>query len=477
MKILSNKNLNSSSNSSPLSSENSHALSETTMEKEPEETDNLYVSIQEKLAALPGEPHKAQPTTIFRVPLSFHKGRETLYEPSVVSIGPFYRGREELKAMEEHKWWFLRDFAYRNPKIPVEVYLEEMRTLEVKARQCYNESINLSSDDFVEMLLLDGCFILEYFLKYEEKTMDALCDVGWGAPTIMSDLLLLENQIPFFVIHKLAYIFSGPKNPLNCESICEILVEKLFPLLPYQEMLKPTELSCNEIHHLLHFYYLSLMPKSYNNIQEKPSLKRPLSWLWMQIPKQNKRRSSSVIIPCADELHDAGVKFKRNSSACMFHITFENGVMEMPLFVLDNTIQTIFTNLVAFEQSQIMKYRIFTSYVVLWNMLVDTGKDVSLLEHRGILELVQHNEEQAADFFNDLADCWTMDYNDHHYMRLFEKLQEFYGSAWNRSRARLMQDYFNNPWSSISVMAGFFLLILTVVQTYYTVYSGDNCTC
>ncbi|KAF3341726.1 hypothetical protein FCM35_KLT00364 [Carex littledalei] len=446
--------------------------------------DPLQTFVQKRLSNLPGEPHKNQPVTIYRVPASFREKRKVLYEPRMVSVGPYYHGREELRSMEEHKWWCLRDFMSREPDIGLDIYLQAMRKLEPQARQCYSESVKISTDEFVLMLLLDGCFILEYFLKCKDKETDILCDIGWGGPTIISDLFLLENQIPFFIIHKLASFLSDLNDCNSCEDGCD-LVHNLSSLLPYQEMLMPPEVSCETIKHLLHLYYICLIPKSYTEHLHRPAMKRSLSWLWMRVPQQPKEggsgkgsHHSSVIIPCAAELHDSGVQFKRNSSHSLFDITFNKGVIEMPLLVVDNTIRTIFTNIVAFEQSQISRLRIFTSYVVLWNMLVDTSRDVSLLEHCGILELVQHNEEQAADFFNELADCWSMDYYDHYYANFFVELQNYCSSTWNRSRARLMQDYFNNPWSSISVVAAVILLILTVIQTYYTVYpdsADDNC--
>ncbi|KAJ3683521.1 hypothetical protein LUZ60_013748 [Juncus effusus] len=429
-----------------------------------------------KLSNLPGEPHKSRPITIYRVPAALRESRKAFYEPKMVSIGPYYHGKEELQAMEEHKWWYFRDFISRNPEIPMETYLLEIRKLETHARLCYSEKVNLDKDEFIMMLLLDGCFILEYFLKYQEKEIDFLCDVGWGGPTIISDLLLLENQIPFFIIHKLASISSNPMK--NCVKECE-LVSDLFSLLPYREMLTSPEISCDKIHHLLHLYYVTMMPKSHNKPLNHEALKRTLSWKWMRHPEESKKteKSLSVIIPCAAELHESGVKFKRNSSHCLFDIKFKKGILEMPLLVVDNTIRIILTNLVAFEQTQIRKTKIFTSYVVLWNMLVDTSHDVSLLERCGIVELVQHNEAQAADFFNDLAECWSMDYDDHYYAGLFLQLQNFCGSTWNRYRAGLMREYFNNPWSSISVVAAVFLLILTVIQTYYTVYPGGEEIC
>ncbi|KAF3341722.1 hypothetical protein FCM35_KLT00360 [Carex littledalei] len=360
METSSEKNLDKSPDSSirsvlsfnsdsSTSFRSNHISKDTEVDEKEEVTaasaaDPLQMLVQKRLSDLPGEPHKNQPVTIYRVPASFREKRKALYEPRMVSIGPYYHGREELRAMEEHKWWCLRDFMSRKPEIGVNMYLKEVRKLEPQARQCYSESVQIGTDEFVLMLLLDGCFILEYFLKHEDKETDILCDVGWGGPTIISDLFLLENQIPFFIIHKLASLLSDLNDCQSCEDGCH-LVHNLSSLLPYQEMLMPLEVSCETIRHLLHLYYICLIPKSYTDNLHHPAMKRSLSWLWMRVPQQSREGNSgkgshrsSVIIPCAAELHDSGVKFRRNSSHHLFDITFSNGIIEMPLLITYYTV-------------------------------------------------------------------------------------------------------------------------------------------
>lgn len=54
------------------------------------------------------------------------------------------------------------------------------------------------------MLLLDGCFLLELFLKYcfpsWTPNKDQLFTNRWIFNAVLGDVLLLENQIPFFVL-------------------------------------------------------------------------------------------------------------------------------------------------------------------------------------------------------------------------------------------------------------------------------------
>ncbi|BAT16471.1 Os12g0236325 [Oryza sativa Japonica Group] len=87
-----------------------------------------------------------------------------LYEPRLVAIRPYHHGRDELHAMEQHKWRFLQ----RAPTVPLSDFVDAVRAVEQRARCCYSESTAILDDDgdgFAEMLLLDGCFILEFSAK------------------------------------------------------------------------------------------------------------------------------------------------------------------------------------------------------------------------------------------------------------------------------------------------------------------------
>ncbi|KAI7996936.1 UPF0481 protein [Camellia lanceoleosa] len=83
-----------------------------------------------------------------------------------------------------------------------------MRSLELVARRQYSELIEMSSDDFIQMMLLDGCFIIELFQQVcgSEDSANANSLVfmkPWLIPILIRDLLKLENQLPFFVLLRL----------------------------------------------------------------------------------------------------------------------------------------------------------------------------------------------------------------------------------------------------------------------------------
>jgi Plant protein of unknown function len=108
--------------------------------------------------------------------------------------------------------------------------------------------VDLDSDGFIEMMLLDGCLVLEYFLKWYEGRPNSIFEVGWNFACILSDLLLLENQIPFFGV-ELCEIGVNQEVRLNFANyLSGILTQG-----PTNNSLNPNPPAV--IHHLVHLCY------------------------------------------------------------------------------------------------------------------------------------------------------------------------------------------------------------------------------
>ncbi|GMP55724.1 hypothetical protein CsSME_00020460 [Camellia sinensis var. sinensis] len=97
------------------------------------------------------------------------KENEKGYEPSIVAIGPYHHGKAHLQEMEVHKLRYLRRFLSRRNETSVNRYVMAIGELEDKAHKCYAETtslgLDLESDEFVGMMLLDSFFIIELFCK------------------------------------------------------------------------------------------------------------------------------------------------------------------------------------------------------------------------------------------------------------------------------------------------------------------------
>ena len=115
--------------------------------------------------------------------------------------------------MEKHKARYFESFVQR-AKIDLKNLESNIREMEDSIQRCYVETVHLISDDFVKLIKLDASFILELFLRYYEEKWevdDPMFVEAWLLEVVWPELLLLENQLPFFEIEKL-YQLAFPNN-------------------------------------------------------------------------------------------------------------------------------------------------------------------------------------------------------------------------------------------------------------------------
>ena len=130
----------------------------------PESNRMVTSSIKEKLCHVSPSFLKS---SIFRVPQKLRQRNENVYDPNIVSIGPFHYGTKTLAPMEKMKMWYLgsllQRFTVPPPEEALEHIVESIRSLQRSARECYADPFNLEDETFIEMLVVDGCFLIELF--------------------------------------------------------------------------------------------------------------------------------------------------------------------------------------------------------------------------------------------------------------------------------------------------------------------------
>ncbi|KAK1263257.1 UPF0481 protein [Acorus gramineus] len=410
---------------------------------------------------------KDEAPSIFRVPpnlrchedKSYYKGG---YEPRFVSIGPYHRGKDHLKLMEEHKWTALHKLLHRkdnvNPSDALNRCTNELKDLEESARRCYSEDIGLDSDKFVDMLLLDGCFIVSILEMGGE-------DGGgtWIWKEVKKDLLLLENQIPFFVIRKLCELLATSENThtpperLALNALSEFALGKMFDPPP-------------ATHHLLHLFYSSSF--------EPDQL--PSSADYFNMFKPNKKTAAvpdpPKWIPSATKLAESGVKLKAKTGSRRFSfldVTFneEDGALEIPTLALHDSSESILRNLIAYEQCVGPRAHHVADYAFFMDCLVDRREDVAILEEEEIVLNSLSSGDNAAKMFNHLVVEVCSERRNNYLSKLFHDVTKRSNSRKNQWLAKLVRDYFSNPWSFISLVAAVTLLLLTLDQTFFITYS------
>ncbi|KAG2726294.1 hypothetical protein I3760_01G106000 [Carya illinoinensis] len=192
----------------------------------------LSTNIEEKLATL---TRISKERCMYKVPKQLRDVNENAYTPTLLVIGPYHHGKVGQEFMEEHKLHYLKQMLQRTEG-SVETYITALREMEERARKCYVECISQTPDEFIEMMLLDGCFIIELFrkcariyLETRDEEYDPIFQTEWMLNSISRDLLLFENQLPFFVLAKLFDMSesngSGYLGEVDGEETEEIRVE------------------------------------------------------------------------------------------------------------------------------------------------------------------------------------------------------------------------------------------------------------
>jgi hypothetical protein len=430
---------------------------------------------------------------IYRVPKKLRKISEEAYTPKLISIGPFHHGGNEFKDMEKQKVRCFTDFLKRTGK-SMEDLLEIIKVdeekishcySEEKISHCYSEDCILGSDDhFVKMILLDTIFIIELFLKVQdneerEKEKDYILRKPWLLTGITHDLILLENQVPYFILEKL-YKFAlddspsdnhgeeGGKQIVKQDAPSFLMLSRNFfePYDKHKDSIIDTEVK--HFTDLLRYFLCSGL-----------------------IMKPNKGHLDSRI--CATKLEDAGLKFKvvgKNDRRLLLDIKFVmdpclkkfpcfnsswllaclpclkkfprlermQPILEVPLIVIDDNTEVLFRNLIALEQCHYPLQPYICNYADLLDNLIDSEKDVDLLVEKKIIANNVGSNQRVAELINRLC-LEIVVHNESCYSDIGEDLNAYSENHWNRIMAGMKSKFFCDFWrGAATTFAIFFTL-------------------
>ncbi|PQP92340.1 hypothetical protein Pyn_41048 [Prunus yedoensis var. nudiflora] len=493
-------------------------MSESTAQTAEDFTAELIEKTIDKLAVVKSE---SEDLSIYRVPNKLREVKADAYNPRVVSIGPFHRGYLDLAAMEKHKWLYMLHFLqYTETTQETEKCLKDCTNaiydLDKQVRRCYAEEIK--HVDVTEVMLLDGCFILELFLRYDQHCLnmklkgkvDPIFNNAWMIPALRQDLALLENQIPFIVLKKL-YQIIRPKvvnhyTPPN--SVTSLALKFFQPMNNKASVREDRDTDCNHLLDLIHkFYFLSNLEPIVTNYHQVQSggIGHLSINLTIEMAPQNQIVSTVQttslpisrpnMIPAssasnidkgfshgASKLLESGVEFRQGSTQDhLLNITFDKGVIEIPPVFTDETTDSLFRNLIAFEQCHLgSSSHQITSYAILMKSLIRSKEDIKLLQKRNILNPSWVGDQYLIDFETILDHVHPTDFcfgklceESNAYSKSWfhwQKHKVFWMVQFRRHIRSLCSTYFSSPWSIIAFLAAAAIFGLTATQTHYAIH-------
>ncbi|KAH6785805.1 hypothetical protein C2S51_038260 [Perilla frutescens var. frutescens] len=418
-----------------------------------EERDCVVVRVKYLVNQLPSStPSKP---IIDKVDHQLRQVNEKDFEPQIVSVGPIHRAKDHVKSTEQHKVRYLLQLLRRRDRFSIEKFVSELRNLEEKARICYPASINLDEDEFVEMLLLDGCFVIEVIRKYWFEDLrdknDQIFQFDQTLTQIRHDLMLLENQLPFFVLNHLFDMTKMEDPEDNIYHLLLFFVEDVFPWSDVSKLDSRSDMLHNA-NHLLGLVYQSCFSLSSKYF----------------IENDGGKQSNLLRISSASELKEAGIRLK---GITLWDVAFVDGVVKLPPLNVSDKTESIFRNLIAYEQcfpNDHPKY--VTDYVFLMDCLIRSTKDVEILRHRGIIGNFLGGDDMICPMFNRLGKNVVIS-SDFSYSDVFESVKRDYRLRRRRWMGKVKRKYFNSPWAVILFTGAAILLLLTFIQTVFFVLS------
>jgi hypothetical protein len=464
------------------------------------------------------------------------------YEPCIVSVGPYHHGSASTLGMEKIKWGYLDVVTKLNCQRNLLDFLTEIGGLAKQARSSYSEDIKMNNEAFLQMLLLDGCFILcslggvqelvqekqasnrsagpeETRTGSEEQPEqannedvivenDEACQnstqpgnedgVGnkqghWFVRFINHDILLLENQIPFFVVKRIFQLVTSDCASPPC--LTDELAKYVEAALRWYPKAITDSNRPKDFHHLLHLSHIYFQPtqrlEEDCNYQFAPRyIHRFLSfgqkYFRISYFTENSEHDSSFHHEL-DQSHgnqlnrwrraaqyiEAGIKFNKreydtSNPHSLLDIKYSSGVMDIPCLIVDEYTGSLFRNLIAFEQTCPQFGDDFTAYIVFLSQLISMPEDVTLLAQRQIIVHHLDSDDSVSDLFTLLSKDVVFDFNGNYYLKfLCQTMEAHYQSRINRWMAWLWLNHFSNPWLAVGAFATIIVLICTIVQTVY----------
>ncbi|GLJ47685.1 hypothetical protein SUGI_1007090 [Cryptomeria japonica] len=412
--------------------------------------------------------------SIYRVPKSIKKTKREAYDPLVVFLGPYHHKKhQQLTAIDEYKLQAVDKTLERMDDMTIEGLISKVKLMGQEIRNCYEDSaIEWDQDTLAWMMTMDACFILR-FLGME---LPNSCLIK--RDEIILDILKLENQIPFCILEMILELEF--KDSAEVENFlvkllfsCNNGYFKGYPFaIRYEEKDIKEHIKSGPLH-LLDLSRL-VLAKFLSSCEHAITVKRPA---------RIAHRSASCVgcfswtgedeslIPSAEKLQKAGIRLKQCSGGVHFKRRRFRSLFCLPEIIVEDNTEIFLRNLLAFEECQwgrdCLVERKICFYMCIMDDLIDSKEDVELFRRANIIKNYLGTDDEVAQIFNDLCSGIT---GKEDFKEPLRNVNDYYKrnqlTVWIHE---FWEEHCSKPWYIISFVVGILILVMTLLQTIYTI--------
>ncbi|KAL4601105.1 hypothetical protein ACB092_11G248000 [Castanea dentata] len=445
----------------------------------------------------PIEKNEGNPTevTFPKVPLKLRKNPRSkdYFDPAVISFGLYHHGKRELQEIDTIKTEAMLKFI-KESSISFPEFYYKVRNMNHLTRACYVDCSEekYCDDTFALIMLRDGCFI-SYLLdivvdKKWDKVSELFANHGrvLGYNSVITDMFLLENQIPLAVLELLMSLRYNNKKVVP--KMIKHFIYYVFWKMSLEEV--PEDMDEEPQAHCL----LECVHKQFSKVVDGKKegtlcfnfVPSNRFCLWNPFPKASKKEHD-LIDDCPSyrslsELKAKGIHFKsitsphslkKRKSFSFNDVEFIPGFfyaqLKLPPLILSYDTTILWKNLVAFEMSPACEAKIvITSYINFLNALIANPDDVKELRSKRVLLSTAGSDEDMFNYFKAISTGSIHNYSIYRNVR--EDIEKHCRSKIRTWVAEIIYKYFRNPWSALGLFAATAVVVLSFVQTYFTIY-------
>ncbi|KAJ9684242.1 hypothetical protein PVL29_016633 [Vitis rotundifolia] len=416
------------------------------------------------------EDYSDVPVCIFNVPKTLMATMPDCYVPQEVALGPYHHWRPELYEMERYKLAAAKRIQKHLQSLKFHSLVDQLTKHEPRIRACYHKFLEFNGETLAWMMAIDASFLLEFLQVYAMKEgrmltrvssrMSHLVDYA-GAKSahnaILRDMVMLENQIPLFVLRQ-----EGKEESFG-DSSYRIIFSK------------PVK------------FILKLPWTIVSNLPGFAILKQPVEYFFFSQDKEenkpengNSKSNSSIVkpplieeitIPSVSELSKSGVRFLPTNGG-ISSITFDAKMVTLylPTVSLDVNTEVTLRNLVAYESSNASGPLVITRYTELMNGIIDTKEDAKFLRERGIILNRLKSDEEVANLWNGMSKSIRLTkvpFLD----KAIEDVNKYHSGRWKVKAGKFMKRYVFGSWQFLTFLAAILIVLLMTLQAFCSVYS------
>ncbi|GKC11598.1 UPF0481 protein-like protein, partial [Tanacetum coccineum] len=392
--------------------------------------------------------------------LKSEKGRRNreYYKPMVVSFGPYHHRQKDLARAEKYKRVTLEDFCSSVGKTKNFVYNKVFEVVH-EAKKCYidGSTSNYSDEEFNLMMLHDGCLIMHFIESTACRnkkfflTNEYLGALGFA--NIIRDMFLLENQIPFVVLHVLL--------DLMFPNEAEVMLKRFFNYLNTRDPLMKNEksLDMKKSIHLLELYrsyFIYLDPSSHRSVVDiNYALRKRLFASVMDL------KDKGIVVKCNHKESSSKADMKFHSHSC-------TGELKIVSRAVSVYTKAMYLNMIAYEMCPHTPndFRVSTYIAIMKSLIVDNDDVKELQQHNIIIHLLSSDEE-VVKMYDDIEAPIV---NVYMLKKLRGGMSSHYHNKHKTWAAELFTLYFSSPWKAIALLVAATILFIGFVQTYYTIW-------